>query len=175
MQGGSASLESRRSQYVRVSWFLGIAMAMAMAGCGSPGTAPMRPDGPIPTVPAGFWVGTVGVSADDGRSLGLLWSASDAADGLSGTATLSTLPSASAQVTFIGTLNGIGDPNRLLLTYSASPATFKGSTCAVSGKGNAHLEDYTLVGDLEITYVGCEGLDLQPPASTQLMLLRRLN
>jgi hypothetical protein len=65
--------------------------------------------------------------------------------------------------------------HRLLLNFSALPATFDGSSCAVSGKGNAHLEDYSLVGDLDISYVGCERLGLQPPASTKLMLLRKLD
>jgi hypothetical protein len=138
----------------------------------------MPPAGPTPPTPAslaGFWAGTVGVSADDGRSLGLIWSAGTNGDGLSGTATLSTLPSAPAAITFVGTLTGTRDGDRLLLTYTSQPGRVRDSACMVSGKGTAYLEEYTLVGDLEVSYESCDGLGLQPPASTKLTLLRKLN
>ena len=150
-------------------------------------TAPSTP-APQPATLAGLWSGAVGLSAEDGRSLGLTWSAERQGDGhLSGAATLSTLPSASVQVAFVGTMSSVRSGEQFLLTYrsdsvspsgsgcTASATATAPSGCTASATGTAHLEDFTLVGDLDVKFQSCDAFGLQPPASTRLQLLMKLD
>ena len=155
-------------------WVSGVALVI-VAGCGGGTPAPMAPT-PQPDTLAGVWAGAVGLSAEDGRSLGLIWNAQREGGGqLSGTATLSTSPAAPVQVTFIGTLASAREGDRFLLTFTPQSDAAHASACTASATGLAHLEGFTLVGDLQVTYAACEPLGLQPPASTRLQLLRQLN
>jgi hypothetical protein len=162
-----------------LGWAIGISMVVAMAACGGSSMAPTP--APVPTLPspttlAGIWSGAVGVSSEDGRSLGLVWTAERKGEALSGPATLSTLPSAPVPLTFVGTLTGTRDRDQLLLTYASEPITVAdGSSCAVSATGNAHVEGFALVGTLAVVYTSCDRLGLQPPASMKLQLLKKLN
>jgi hypothetical protein len=172
---GRAGLDPMRSTLTR--WPLAIGFGLMMAGCGG-GQAPGTPSGPStqPTIVAGVWTGAVGLSADDGRSLGLVWNAEPQGDGrLIGTATLSTLPSSPAQMSFAGMMTSVRSGNSFLLTYSSGSSSANAPRCSASATGTAHLENFTLVGDLEVTYQSCDDLPLQPPASTHLELLRKLD
>lgn len=158
-----------------IRWGTGIVLAIAIAGCGGGGTTPSAPS-PEPRTMAGTWAGAVGVSADDGQSLGVIWSAERQGDGrLSGTATLSTLPSAPVAITFVGTMTSVRTGDQFMLTFTRDPGTGNGSNCTASATGSVHLEDFTLVGDLDVRYQSCDGLGLQPPASTHLELLMKLD
>lgn len=157
-------------------WELPIVFACMTAGCGG-GYMP-APSAPSlePTMLAGLWAGAVGVSSEDGRSLGLVWNAERQGEGrLAGIATLSTLPSASVRISFPGTMTSVRSGDRFLLTYSSNPSSANASGCTASATGTAHLDNFTLVGDLDVKYESCDGLDLQPPASTHLELLMKLN
>src|SRR3954468_160288 len=162
-----------------LGWAMGMSMVVAMAACGGSSMAPAPapvPALPSPTTLAGIWTGAVGESSEDGRSLGLVWSAEREGEGLSGPAMLSTLPSAPVPLTFVGTLTGTRDRDQLLLTYASEAVTVgDGSSCAVAATGNAHVEGFTLVGNLAVVYRSCDRLALQPPASTKLQLLKKLN
>jgi hypothetical protein len=161
-----------------LGWAVGISMVVATAACSGSSMAPAPAPAPTPspTTLAGIWTGAVGESSEDGRSLGLVWSAERDGGGLSGPATLSTLPSAPVPLTFVGTLTGTRDRDELLLTYASEAASgADGSSCAVSATGNAHVEGFTLVGNLAVVYRSCDRLGLQPPASTKLQLLKKLN
>jgi hypothetical protein len=137
-------------------------------------TAPSTP--PQPAILAGLWAGAVGLSADDGRSLGVIWKAETQSDGhLSGAATLSTLPSAPAQMAFVGTMSSVLSGQQFLLTYRSDSVPTVGAGCTVSATGTAHLEDFTLVGDLDVKFQSCDALGLQRPASTRLQLLMKLD
>jgi len=156
---------------------VGILLAIATAGCGA-GTMAPPPSAPSPqpTTLAGVWLGAVGSSSDDGRSLGVAWTAERKGEGrLEGTAMLSTLPSAPVHITFVGTLTSVRDGDRFLLTYSSEPASGNGSGCTASATGTARLEQFSLVGDLDVSYRSCDAIGLQPPASTHLELLMQLN
>jgi hypothetical protein len=137
--------------------------------------APSAPT-PQPDTLAGLWAGAIGLSAEDGRSLGLTWNAQREGGGqLSGTATLSTSPSAPAQVTFVGTLASAREGDRFVLTFTPQTDAAQSSGCSASGSGLARLDGNMLVGDLQVTYAACDALGLQPPASTRLQLLPQLN
>src|SRR3954454_7471225 len=158
-----------------LGWAMGMSMVVAMAACSGSSMAPAPAPAPTPTL-AGIWTGAVGESSEDGRSLGLVWNAEREGEGLSGPATLSTLPSAPVPLTFVGTLTGTRDRDQLLLTYASEAVTVAdGSFCAASATGNAHVEGFTLVGNLAVVYRSCDRLGLQPPASTKLQLLKKLN
>jgi hypothetical protein len=155
----------------------GVVLAMATAACGGDRmpAAPSAPT-PQPRTLAGVWAGAVGLSSEDGRSLGLIWSAERNGEGrLSGTATLSTLPSASVQITFVGTMTSVRSGDQFVLTYTSDPRSVNGAPCTASAAGSAHLEEFTLVGDLDVRYQSCDGVGLQPPASTHLQLLMKLD
>lgn len=155
-------------------WVAAILWTIVMAACGG-STTPSAPT-PQQRNLAGLWAGAVGLSAEDGRSLGLLWNAERMGDGqLAGTATLSTLPSAPAQITFVGTMTSVRKGDVFMLAYAPDPGSPAGSGCVASATGTAHLEDFTLVGDLAVTYQSCDALGLQPPASSHLQLLMKLN
>jgi hypothetical protein len=151
-----------------------VALAIAAAGCGSVTPAPTAPT-PEPQTMAGLWTGAVGVSGDDGRSLGVIWTAERLGEGrLSGTATLSTLPQAPAAITFVGTMTSVRSGDQYALTFTDANAS-SDSACTVSATGAAHLDDFTLVGDLDVRYHACDRLGLLPPATTHLQLLKKLN
>ena len=154
-----------------------IVFGVMIAGCGG-AQVPVTPSepSPQPTTLAGVWSGAVGLSADDGRSLGVVWNAERQGGGqLAGRATLSTLPSSSIQISFAGTMTSVRSGDSFLLTYSSDSAPATASRCSVSATGTAHLENFALVGDLDVAYQSCDGLPLRPPASTHLELLRKLD
>src|SRR3954467_12079384 len=151
-----------------LGWAMGMSMVVAMAACSGSSMAPAPAPAPTPTL-AGIWTGAVGESSEDGRSLGLVWNAEREGEGLSGQATLSTLPSAPVPLTFAGTLTGTRDRDELLLTYASEAVTgADGSSCAASATGNAHVEDFTLVGNLAVVYRSCDRLRPQPPPPPKL-------
>jgi hypothetical protein len=179
MQARSHNVDGGSMHADVLGWVMGMSIVVATAACGSNSMAPApapAPALPSPTALAGIWTGAVGVSADDGRSLGLVWSAEANGEALSGPATLSTLPSAPVPLMFVGTLTGAPDREQLLLTYASEAVTLvDGSSCTVSATGNAHLEGFTLVGNLAVVYRSCDRLGVQPPASMKLQLLKKLN
>jgi len=72
-------------------------------------------------------------------------------------------------------MTSVRDGDQFLLTYASSPSALNGSTCTASASGSARLDQFTLVGDLDVRYQACDGLGLLPPASTHLQLLMKLN
>src|SRR3954464_8686201 len=144
-----------------LGWAMGMSMVVAMAACSGSSMAPAPAPAPTPspTTLAGIWTGAVGESSEDGRSLGLVWNAERNGEGLSGQATLSTLPSAPVPLTYVGTLPGTRDRDDMLLSSaSEAVAGADGSSCAASATGNAHLEGFTLVGNLAVVYRSCDRL-----------------
>lgn len=156
---------------------LPILVALVTGACGGRNTPPgPSAPSPQPATLAGVWAGAVGTSAEDGRSLGLVWDAERQGDGrLSGNATLSTLSSSSVRLSFPGTMTSVRSGAQFVLTFRSESTSPNDSPCAVFASGRAHLENFSLIGDLDVTYRSCDDLHLQPPASTHLELLKRLN
>jgi len=145
-------------------------LAVTIAGCDG---EVRTPPSPAPVTLDGFWAGTVGGRSDDGRPLGLNWSATESGNIVSGTATFSTLPPVPNQVTFVGPLTGTRKGNQLSLTYVATYGTVLAGTCALSGIGTATVDDGTLRGTLAVTMQSCDSLGLQPPTSMELTLTKQ--
>jgi hypothetical protein len=155
---------------------IGFAVVAGLTACGGNSIAPTptpTPNPPGPTTLAGTWSGAVGVSPDDGRSLGVIWDAGRIGQGLSGKSTISTAASAPVRVTFDGTLTANRDGDQFMLTYVSDAVSVGGSSCAMSATGTARVDGFTLVGNLAVSYTSCDALGLQPPASTYLQLLKK--
>jgi hypothetical protein len=101
------------------------------------------------------------------------WVASGDGNRLSGPATLSTSPSVT-NLQFAGTLSGSADGAQLSLTFAGSSAnTAEAAECRASAHGAATPGSAMMEGTLDVTFVSCDGLDLQPPASNRLTLSRQ--
>lgn len=149
-------------------------LALTIAACNRARAVPSPgAPSPVPVPLDGFWVGTVGERSDDGRPLGVIWSARESKDIVSGTATFSTLPPVAAQVTFVGPLTGTRNGDQLSLTYVATYGTVLAGTCALSGIGAATVGDGTLTGTLAVTMGSCDSLGVQPPTSMELRLTKQ--
>lgn len=146
-------------------------LMMTMAGCGGTSTAPSP--SPAPARLEEFWVGTVGARSDDGRPLGIIWSATESGNVVSGTATFATLTPTAAQITFVGPLTGTRNGNELSLTYVATYGTVLAGTCALTGFGTATVSGVTLTGSLSVIPGSCDSLGLQPPTTTELTLTKQ--
>jgi hypothetical protein len=93
---------------------------------------------------------------------------------VSGPATLVTSP-AVTDITLSGTLTGSLIGNRLSLAYMGLPGGVPGSTkCSVSGTGSATATGTSAItGVLDVSFVSCDPLGLQPPANDQLILTKQ--
>jgi hypothetical protein len=122
----------------------------------------------------GTWSGVVGAGSGDGRALRVTWTANQSGNSVSGPATLMTSP-AVTDITFSGTLAGSLTGNRLSLTYMGRPGGVPGSaSCSVSATGSATTNGASAIsGILDVSFVSCDALGLQPPANDQLTLTRQ--
>jgi hypothetical protein len=149
-------------------------LAVTMAACGQGSTAPSPSPPANPANVAGLWTGTIGVTSQEGRPLGVNWIASETGNTVSGIATFTAVPPAAAQVTtFVGPLTGTRTGNQLSLSYTATYGTVLAGTCALTGIGTATLNDGTLTGTLSVNLGSCDSLGLQPPTSMELLLKKQ--
>jgi len=102
-----------------------------------------------------------------------LWMANQTGNSLSGPVTPLTSP-AVTDITFSGTLTGTIGGSQLSLTFVAVPGAVSGSAnCSSSGTGSATATSITISGSLDVSFVSCDGLGLQPPANNQLTLTKQ--
>jgi hypothetical protein len=157
------------------TWIRKSAMSLLVvtivAACTSSSTAPSQ--NPALDL-AGTWSGVVGAGSGGGRALRVTWAANQSGNSVSGPATLVTSP-AVTDITFSGTLAGSLTGNRLSLTYMGVPGGVPGSpSCSVSGTGSATTSGSSAIsGILDVSFVSCDALGLQPPANDQLTLTRQ--
>jgi hypothetical protein len=152
--------------WVRAS--LACLLVTSIAGCGSSSTAPSQN-----LNLTGTWSGVVGSGSGGGRALRVTWTASQSGSRVSGPATLLTSP-AVTDLTFSGTMSGSLTGGQLSLMFAAPSGSVPGSaTCSVTSTGSAAAGTSTISGTLDVTFVACEGLGLQPPTSDQLTLTRQ--
>jgi hypothetical protein len=166
-----STVASRGGQwYARLdAWFVISLLAMTIVNCGGSTTAPSTSSLNL----SGTWSGVVGAGSGGGRALRVTWVASQASSNVSGPATLLTSPPVT-DLTFAGTLAGTLTGTQLSLTYTALPGSIAGfATCSVSGRGSAAATSATISGNLDVTFMSCEGLGLQPPSSDQLTLTKQ--
>jgi len=144
-------------------------LALMLASCGGSAISPSEN---FPNV-SGPWSGVVGAGSGGGRALRVTWSASQSGAGnVSGPATLQTSP-AVTDITFSGTLTGSLTDHRLSLTYVATGTVPGAANCSAAATGSATLVNNTISGNLDVSFMSCDGLDLQPPSSNLLTLTRQ--
>ena len=145
-------------------------LASTILACGgSPDAATQNPALNL----TGTWSGVVGAGSGGGRALRVTWTVSQAGANLSGPVTLLTSP-AVTDVTFSGALTGTLTGSQLSLTYVTMPGAVPGSAnCSASGTGSATATSSAISGNLDVSFVSCDGLGLQPPANNQLTLTRQ--
>ena len=145
-------------------------LASTILACGG------SPDAPSQNPPlnlTGTWSGVVGAGSGGGRALRVTWTVSQTGGNLSGPVTLLTSP-AVTDVSFSGALTGTLTGSRLSLTYMTMPGAVPGSAnCSASGIGSATATGSAISGNLDVSFVSCDGLGLQPPANNQLTLTRQ--
>ena len=118
---------------------------------------------------AGTWTGTLGAGSGGGRALRVTWTIAQNGLQLSGPVTVSTSP-AVTPITFDGTITGnLSRSSQLTLSLAARNSA---SGCAVNGTGTAAGSVFTIDGTLDVTFTGCGGLDVQPPASNHVTLTK---
>jgi len=118
---------------------------------------------------AGTWSGTLGAGSGGGRALRVTWTIAQNGLQLSGPVTVSTSP-AVTPITFDGTITGTSSrTSRLTLSLAARKGA---SGCAVNGTGTAAGSVLAIDGTLDVTFTGCDGLDVQPPASNHMTLAK---
>ena len=145
-----------------------VLLAASIVSCGSNRA-------PSPTMPSlsGTWSGVVGAGSGGGNALRVIWMATQNGNNVSGPATVSTSP-AVTNVAFGGTLSGTLAGSQLSLAFTSPPGSVTGvGNCFASGTGSAVVSDGTMSGSLSVIFTACEGLGLQPPASSQLTLARQ--
>jgi hypothetical protein len=121
----------------------------------------------------GTWSGIVGAGSGSGRALRVTWSATQSGSSVSGTATLLTSPPVT-NIAFVGILSGTLIGTRLSLNYVSSPGGVRGSdTCFLSGHGATAISNNTMFGNLDVTFISCDGLDLEPPMNDQLAMTKQ--
>jgi hypothetical protein len=119
---------------------------------------------------AGTWSGTLGAGSGGGRSLRVTWTIAQNGLQLSGPVTVSTSP-AVAPITFDGTITGnLSRSSQLTLSLAARNSA---SGCAANGTGTAAGSVSTIDGTLDVTFAGCDGIDVQPPNSNHLTLTKQ--
>ena len=145
-----------------------VSLAVSALACGS------TPPAPTPALNlSGTWSGVVGAGSGGGNALRVAWAASQGGTNVTGAATLSTSP-ALTNVTFSGTLSGTLTGSQLSLDFTSPPGSVPAfGGCAASGKGSAIVADGTMSGNLTVNFTACDGLGLQPPASSQLTFTRQ--
>ena len=122
---------------------------------------------------AGTWSGFVGAGSGGGRALRVTWTASQTGSNLSGPVALVTSP-AVTDITFSGTLTGTLTGSQLSLTVMTMPGAVPGSaSCSASGTGSASATSTAISGSLDVSFVSCDGLGLQPPANNLLTLTKQ--
>jgi hypothetical protein len=146
------------------------AALVLLAGCG--GASPAPSPGTLLDL-SGTWSGTVGAGSGGGRALRVTWVATETGSTVSGAATFSTSP-AVTNISFNGTLTGMLTGSQLTLTYSAPPGSVPTSAeCFVSGRGAADVSNSAMSGSLDVSFVSCDSLGLEPPLSNKLTLTRQ--
>src|SRR5262245_35319089 len=121
----------------------------------------------------GTWSGVVGSGSGGGRALRVTWTAAQNGSSISGPATLLTSP-AVTDITISGTLTASLTGSQLLLTFTAPAGSVQGSaTCSMSGVGSGSVVDSAISGTLDVAFVACERLGLQPPVSNVLLLTKQ--
>jgi hypothetical protein len=89
---------------------------------------------------------------------------------VSGPATLTTSPAIS-DLTFTGTLTGSLSGTQLSLTYNAPAGSLAvAPQCSASAHGAATSTSISIAGQFDVTFVSCDLLGLQAPASDQFTL-----
>ena len=117
----------------------------------------------------GTWSGTLGAGSGGGRALRIAWTISQNDLQLSGPVTVSTSPAVSP-IVFDGTITG--GFNRSSQLTVALTARHGSSGCVVNGTGTAAATINTIDGTLDVTFTGCDGLDVQAPNSNRLTLTK---
>ncbi|HEY1302602.1 MAG TPA: hypothetical protein VGF24_03580 [Vicinamibacterales bacterium] len=121
----------------------------------------------------GTWSGTVGAGSGGGRALRLTWAATQSGSSVSGPITVLTSPPVT-DLTVTGTLHGSLDGSHMSLTLAVSAGSVPGSPeCSLSGSGSTTVSTTTMSGTLDVMYVACERLGLQPPSSNLLTLTKQ--
>jgi hypothetical protein len=86
---------------------------------------------------------------------------------------VATLVKPAVNVQARGSMTGILDSDRLILTYAVQPGTVQGfSTCEIAGLGNATATGNTITGAITLMVLSCAGTGLETPASSDLRLTR---
>jgi len=144
-------------------------LALTIGACGGYSSAPSQ--NPLLNL-AGTWSGFVGAGSGGGRALRVTWTTSQTGSNLSGPVTLLTSP-AVTDITFSGTLTGTLTGSQLSLTFMTMPGAVPGSAnCSASGTGSASATSTAISGSLDVAFVSCNGLGLQPPANNLLTLTK---
>ena len=117
----------------------------------------------------GRWSGVLGAGSGGGRALRITWTVSQNGTRLSGPVTVSTSP-AVTPIVFDGTLSG--DMSRSVVTMALA-ARNASSACAINGTGTAMASVIAIDGTLDVTFTGCDGLDLQPPNNHRVTLTKQ--
>jgi hypothetical protein len=145
-----------------------ILCALLVGGCGES----MGPSQNATLDLTGTWTGVVGSGSGGGRALRVTWTAAQNAGSVSGPATLSTSP-ALTDIAIPGTLTATLSGSQLSLTFTAPAGVQRSPTCSVSGAGSAAVANGTISGTLDVAFVACEALGLQPPANDTLSLTKQ--
>jgi len=149
-----------------ICWSSLLALIATVVGCGGTHTAPS-------TDLTGTWSGVVGAGSGGGRALRVTWSATQSGSSVSGPATVLTSPSVS-NIAFVGTMSGTLTGTQLSLSYVSSPgAVREAEACLVSGHGAAAIGSNTMSGNLDVIFMSCDGLDLEPPTNDQLTMMKQ--
>jgi len=145
-------------------------LASTILACGGSPDAPSQ--NPALNL-TGTWSGVVGAGSGGGRALRVTWTVNQNGSNLSGPVTLLTSP-AVTDITFSGALTGTLAGSQLSLNYVTMPGAVPGlANCSASGTGSATATSSTISGNLDVSFVSCDGLGLQPPANNQLTLTRQ--
>jgi hypothetical protein len=141
-----------------------VAVLALLAGACSSATGPTTD-----LILAGTWSGTLGAGSGGGRALRITWTISQTGTRLSGPVSVSTSPAVAA-IVFDGTGTGTLTRSQLTMTLAARNGS---SGCAVNGTGTAAASILAIDGTLDVTFTGCDGLDVEPPAGHHVTLAKR--
>lgn len=141
-----------------------VAVLAALAGACSSSTGPTTD-----LILNGTWSGVLGAGSGGGRALRITWTISQSGTRLSGPVTVSTSP-AVTPIVFDGTLTG--DMTRSQVTMALA-ARNESSACTINGTGTAMASVLAIDGTLDVTFTGCDGLDVQPPGTNRVTLTKQ--